>query len=107
MDTTWQDLRYAIRTLRAAVVFNTAGRLKAGVTIAQADADLKSIAGALERDHPEPNAGRNVTVMPLTEATIFPGMRGMLMLAGSVLMAIVGLVLLVACSNVANLLLAR
>jgi predicted permease len=92
---------------RAAVVFNTAGRLKPGVTIAQADANLKTIARALEQEYPEPNAGRNVTVLPITETTIFPGMRGMLLMAGGVLMAIVGLVLLVACSNVANLLLAR
>src|SRR6266542_66674 len=90
----------------ASVVFSTAGRLKPGVSIAQADANLKTIAAALELEYSEPNAGRSVTVTPLTEATIFPGMRGMLMLAGSVLMAIVGLVLLIACSNVANLLLA-
>ena len=44
---------------------------------------------------------------PLTEATIFPGVREGLMAGGAVLMVIVGLVLLIACSNVANLLLAR
>jgi predicted permease len=92
---------------RSAVVFSTAGRLKPRVTIAKAEANFKTIARALELEYPAPNTGRTVAVMPLTEATIFPGMRGTLMLAGGVLMGIVGLVLLIACSNVANLLLAR
>jgi predicted permease len=92
---------------RAAMVFSTVGRLKPGVTIAQAEANLKTIASALEHDYPDANSGRSVAVVPVAEATIFPGMRGMLLLAGSVLMGVVGLVLLIACSNVANLLLAR
>jgi predicted permease len=92
---------------RGTVAFNTAGRLKPGVTRPQAEARLKTIAAALERAYPAANKGRTVSVMPLTEAAIFPGMRGALMFGGAVLMAIVGLVLLIACSNVANLMLAR
>jgi predicted permease len=92
---------------RGAVAFNTAARLKPGVTPAQAESQLKTIAVALEREYPAANKGRGVTVTPLAEAAIFPGMRSALMLGGAVLMTIVGLVLLIACSNVANLLLAR
>jgi macrolide transport system ATP-binding/permease protein len=92
---------------RRALMFFVAGRLKPGVTIRQAEANLKSIASALEREYPAPNKGRSVALKPLVEATIFPGIREIFVLGGAVLMTVVGLVLLIACSNVANLLMAR
>src|SRR5262245_13043589 len=92
---------------RRALLFFAAGRLKPGTTLRQAEANLKSIATALEREFPAPNKGRSVALRPLIEATIFPGIRDLFVLGGAVLMAVVGLVLLIACSNVANLLMAR
>ncbi len=92
---------------RRALLFNLAGRLKPGATIDQARSNLASIAKTLEHDYPEPNQGRSTSLRPLSEATIFPGVRDVLLLGGVLLMVIVGLVLLIACSNVANLLLAR
>ncbi len=94
-------------TDRGALSFNGAGRLKPGVTRDQAAANLSTLAKGLERAYPGQNDGRGVSVLPLAEATIFPGMRQGMLLGGFVLMGIVGLVLLIACSNVANLLLAR
>jgi putative ABC transport system permease protein len=92
---------------RRALMFFVAARLKPGASIGQAEANLKSIAAALEREYPAPNRGRSVSLRPLAQATIFPGIREIFVLGGAVMMAIVGLVLLIACSNVANLLLAR
>jgi putative ABC transport system permease protein len=92
---------------RRALVFSLAGRLKPGTTIEQARANLAAIAKSLETTYPLPNEGRSTSLRPLTEATIFPGLREALVAGTAVLMAIVSLVLLIACSNVANLLLAR
>ena len=92
---------------RRALIFNLAGRLKPGMTIDQARSNLAAIAKTLEQTYPEPNEGRTTAVRAISEATIFPGIRDALFMGGVVLMVIVGLVLLIACSNVANLLLAR
>jgi macrolide transport system ATP-binding/permease protein len=94
-------------TDRAALSFNGAARLAPGVTLRQAETQLSTAARTLEKSFPGPNTGRGISVLPLAEATIFPGMRQGLLLGSAVLMIVVGLVLLIACSNVANLLLAR
>jgi predicted permease len=94
-------------TSRRGLVFNITGRLKPGVTVQQAEANLRTIARQLERAYPNENAGRSVTLVPLAQATINPEFRRNIVRAGGLLMTIVGLVLLIACANVANLLLAR
>jgi predicted permease len=92
---------------RRGLVFNVTGRLKPGVSVQQAEANLKTIARQLAQEYPNENGGRGVTLVPLAQATVNPGFRNNLVMAGGLLMTIVGLVLLIACANVANLLLAR
>ena len=78
------------------------GRLKPGVSLPGARADLDTIARQLERQYPETNTGRGVVIYPILEDTV-----RMYSTALWVMMAAVGFVLLIACANVANLMLAR
>jgi predicted permease len=83
------------------------GRLKDGVSQSAAEASLKTIAAGLESAYPRDNAGRSVALTPLAEAAVGVNQRGQITLAGGLMMGIVGLVLLIACVNLANLLLAQ
>lgn len=82
-------------------------RLKDGISIGSAEASLKTIASHLETEFPQDNAGRGVALTPLAEAAVGANNNGQFTLIGSFMMGIVGLVLLIACVNLANLLLAQ
>jgi len=91
------------RFLATAVI----GRIRDGVSLNEAEASLKTIASNLEREFPKDNASRSVALTPLTDAAVGVNNRDQFVLAGGLMMAIVGLVLLIACANLANLLLAQ
>jgi putative ABC transport system permease protein len=78
-------------------------RLRAGVDMSEASAELESVAAALAREFPESNAGHSARVRPLLDLVVSPAIDGAL----KMLLAAVGLLLLVACANVANLVLTR
>ena len=87
---------------RGARYIQVVGRLVDGVAAGGAEADLARVAAALERDHPATNYGWTVGVRPLLEDLVRDVRRSLLLLLGGV-----ALLLVIACANVANLLLAR
>jgi predicted permease len=83
------------------------GRLKPNITIQAAEASLKTMATHLASEFPKDNEGRSVALTPLQDAAVGANNHTQLALAGSLMMGVVGLVLLIACVNLANLLLAQ
>jgi predicted permease len=81
------------------------GRLKPGVSSKQAEASLNILAAQLAKDFPNDNEGLKIEVVP--PGFVLPQIRNTMLSMSAALMGLVALVLLIACTNLANLLLAR
>jgi putative ABC transport system permease protein len=95
----WTD---ADRAVRGNHNYNVVARLKPQITIDQAKSDLAAISSRLEQQYPEDDKGWSATAIPLREQMIGDVRTALLVLLGAV-----AFVLLIACANVANLVLAK
>jgi putative ABC transport system permease protein len=94
-------------TERRLLQFSMVGRLAPGASLSQAQSEVTVVAGALQRAYPDANRDRTLHLMPLRQAATDPNLRSTLLLASTVVGAVVAMVLLIACVNVANLLVGR
>jgi putative ABC transport system permease protein len=87
---------------RGILSFNVLGRIRAGVSLSQASADMNTIAGRIAQQYRNTNEGTEIQLIPLHEQVVGNARLALLVLFGAV-----ACVLLIACANVANLLMAR
>jgi predicted permease len=92
---------------RRVLAFGAVGRLRPGLHPHLAVALLRPLSERLAREYPDADRNRGVTVVPLGQAVIDPNSRAGYTRAAALLATMVGLVLLVACANLANMLLVR
>jgi putative ABC transport system permease protein len=96
------DPKETANETRGAHYLNVAGRLRTGVTVAQAEAELKVLAAQLATQYPDSNKGWSIFMAPMQDYSVRDVRAVLYTLLGAV-----GCVLLIACANIANLLLAR
>jgi predicted permease len=101
-DLWWLSDRYFIRHSRDMRIDQTIGRLKPGVSTEQAQAEMQAIAARLAQAYPDTNAEITATVVPLRDFWYGKVRRSFWLLLGAC-----GFVLLIACANVANLLMTQ
>ena len=83
------------------------GRLKPGVTLAQAKTNMTALARVLQGMYPDTNKDRGIRLIPANNIAIHPAADRAVYASSAALLILSGLVLLIACANIANLLLAR
>jgi putative ABC transport system permease protein len=91
----------------AEAAFFVKGRLRDGVTVAQAQAAMGILGTRLASAYPKEDPGKGIAVYASSDVRIHPQMDGLLTAVMSLLLVVVGLVLAIACSNLATLLLVR
>jgi putative ABC transport system permease protein len=102
-DAAWpESAKFGFLTGRDIHWHRVIGRLKPGVSVASANAEVEALAARMEREYPKENKGRGARVLAASEYYVGRVRPALLALLGAV-----GFVLLIACSNVANLLLVR
>lgn len=87
--------------------YQVKARLAPGVTLARAQAAMTQVAQEMAEAYPEMDRGRDITVFALDEVRLHPDVDGGVFAAGVGMLVVAGLVLLLACANLANLLLVR
>lgn len=92
---------------RRFLAMTTFGRLEPGIGIKKAEASLNTIASSLQTAYPKDNAGRGVVLTALADTAVGANNQDQFALAGATMLVAVGLVLLIACANLASLLLAQ